>query len=171
MSPDPFFQVVPHSIGQLESLSIQGTSWNMEDITAHLSHPAPLLEDLSVDGSLECNGRPELVPTLFNGDLSPLCRLYLEHVLTELPWRNMVNLTTFTLVDTPTSVRQLLNFFESAPNLCGVELQDIFPTPGAENGWLVSLACLKRMVVHGGPCSFLFDHLLIPAVEQTRGQC
>ena len=165
LSPcDPFFRIDPNAIGRLKSLSVQGTSWNLEDIVAHLSHPSPLLEAMSVDGSCESEAgeRPALTPTLLNGDLSSLRKLHLEHVYTELPWRSMVNLTTFALLDAQVSIRQLLDFFESAPHLREIELQDTFTISGAQNGRLVSLVCLKRMAIHGGPISDLLDHLLIP---------
>ena len=46
LSPhDPFLQIAPHVIGRLKSLVIKG---NTHPITTHLSHPAPLLEYLSI---------------------------------------------------------------------------------------------------------------------------
>ena len=169
LSPsDPFFQIVPHAIGRLKSLSIKGTRENLQDITSHLSLPAPLLEDLSIDGGdFPQRYNPVLTTELFNGDLSPLYKLSLRHVRTELPWRNMVNLTSFRLAHTSpgeVSATHLLDFFESAPSLRQVELRASAPTSGAQHGRLVSLDCLERMyVLEGGPSPFLLDHLLIPA--------
>ena len=77
----------------------------------------------------------------------------------------MVNLTSFTLYSAPgvVPVGQLLDFFESAPHLEEVGLYSAMPTIGAQNGRVVSLACLKSMWVDDdNPSSVLLDHLLIP---------
>ena len=53
-----------------------------------------------------------LETTLFNGDVS-LHTIYLMRICTELPWRNMVNLTSFTLgynLPGEVTIRQLLDF-------------------------------------------------------------
>ena len=167
LSPgDPFLQVIPHSIGRLKSLSVAGTPENLQGITAHLSHHAPLLERLVIDGSLRPGRNPTLTATLFNGDLSSLRTFYLQSVYTQLPWRNMVNLTTFVLHRMPSdglSIRQLLDFFESAPRLRKIKLDHATPASGGQNGRLVSLTCLKKMEISWGlPSSPLLDHLLIP---------
>jgi len=167
MSPDdPFFQIIPHATGRLRSLSIGGLSEDVQVVTSHLSHPAPLLEQLSIT----YNGRTSLyslvlASTLFNGDLSSLRVLFLESIYTKLPWRNMVNLTSFTLscMMRAISVGQLLDFFESAPHLEEVSLYSTIPTAGVQNGRVVSLACLKSMyIADNNPSSVLLDHLLIP---------
>ena len=86
----------------------------------------------------------------------------------------MVNLTSFGLAHTPPgaiSVGQLLDFFESAPHLREVTLTFATPTAGAQNGRLVSMACLKNMYIDGyNPSSVLLEHLLIPvgAELETR---
>jgi len=76
---DPFIEIIPHAIRRLKSLSVTGTRGNLQDITAHLSHPAPLLQDVSIYGSCEFQQvrNPVLTPALFNGDLSPLRKLCL----------------------------------------------------------------------------------------------
>jgi len=161
---DPFFQITPHAIGRLKSLFIHVASWDLENVTNHLSHPAPLLEDMRIDsnGYPGTEDNPVLEPTLFNGDLSSLRELCLGSVDTELPWRNMANLTSLMLTHTSISVRQFLDFFESAPRLYEVGLYSATPTSGAEGDRLVSLTCLKRMRIEGGPASALLNHLLIP---------
>ena len=170
LSPrDPFFQITPHAIGRLKSLDIHVGPWNLEDVTDHLSHPAPLLEDMRIDGGdpgLE--DRPVLDSTLFNGDLPSLRVLRLASVDTELPWRSMANLTSLMLAQTPASIRQLLDFFESAPRLQEVELYSSTPTSGAEGDRLVSLACLKLMDIEHGPASALLDHVLIPVGARLK---
>ena len=115
---------------------------------------------------------PEPTTALFNGDLHSLCELRLAFVRTELPWRNMAALTSLTLSNPPPdsfSIRQLLDFLESAPRLCEVELNDATPTFGAQNGRLVSLACLKRMsILWGGASSLLLGHLSIPVGAELK---
>ena len=108
-----------------------------------------------------------IATTLFNGDLSSLRELCLQDIRTELPWRNMINLTSFSLGYTrpgQSSVTDLLNFFESAPHLRKVQLHNASPTYDGQTGRLVHLRRLKRMVIFGWQSpSLLFDHLLIPA--------
>ena len=172
MSPDdPFFRIIPYVIGRLKFLYIRGRPKHLQDITAHLSHPAPLLEGLSIYGSYtfpphQCD---MLTSELFNGDLSLLRKLSLESIHTELPWRNMVNLTSLTLFLTSpneTSVRHLLDFLEGAPRLRVIGLGLATLTSDTQNGRLVPLKCLERMYINSsGPVSLLPDHLLIPVGE------
>ena len=172
---DPFFQVIPHTITRLKSVTIRGTPENIQKSTAQLFHPAPLLESLTIEAKGECSPQrgPVIPTTLFGGDLSSLRELRLQCICTELPWRNMVNLTLFTLGYTSpgdSSFGRLLDFFESAPRLSKVRLHLATPTIGAQRGRLVSLTCLKRMdVIGGGPSSLLLDHLLIPVGAKFAG--
>ena len=169
---DPFFQIIPHITGRLKSLFIQDSLEDVRVITrviSHLSHPAPLLEHLTIcpDPTIVTDSFPVLSSALFDGDLSSLHTLYLESVHTELPWRNMVNLTSFVLSYVPVGtvfVRQLLEFFGSAPCLEEVKLYFVTPSAGAQNGRLVSLACLRSMCIEeeDHTPSVLIDHLLIP---------
>ena len=164
---DPSLRIISQAIGRLKSLTTSGTPGYIQDVTTHIFHPAPLLEYLSMT-SRHGEGPhrdPLLISTHFDGDLSSLRTLRLECVRTELPWRNMVNLTSLRLVRTsPVSVRRTLDFFENAPHLREVELWSVTQIPSAENGRLVSLACLKRMdITGGGSSSPLLDHVLIPA--------
>ena len=169
LSPlDPFFQVIPHTISRLRSLAIYGTPANLQDIVSQLSRPAPLLRSLTIEVDCGCSPQrgPAITTTLFNGDLSSLRELRLKCVTTALPWRNMVNLTSFALGYTLVGdfpIKHLLDFLKSAPRLRKVRLHNAIPTSGAQNGRLVSLECLKRMdIIGGGPSSLLLDHLLIP---------
>ena len=68
---DPFLQIFPHAIGRLRSLFISATPRSLPDLTSQLSLPAPLLEDLKIDGGCRHSPHwnPVLTPTLFNGDL------------------------------------------------------------------------------------------------------
>ena len=174
---DPFFGIIPHVVGRLVSLFIKGAPINLQDITSHLHRPAPLLEELLIRSSGGPAPRHDQVlpPTLFNGDLSSLRKLHLQGVRTELPWRNMVNLTSFVLGRMPTniSVQQLLDFFESAPHLCDINLYSVTPFPTALYGRLVTLACLKRLeIADCGPSYLLLDHLSIPVgvILTVRGR-
>ena len=169
LSPhDPFHQIISHALGRLGSLSVGGMARRgLQELTAHLIHPAPLLRHLSIDGSHPDPQRNPVVTTaLFNGDLSSLHALHLHCVRTELPWGNMMNLTSFSLEHTPPgkiSIGQLLDFFEGAPHLCEVVLRFVTPASGGQDGRLVSLMCLKSLTIcQAQPTSILFDHLLIP---------
>ena len=169
LSPqDPLFQVIPSATSRLKFLCVRTTPESIGHIATHLSHPAPLLEYLRIDCGYgpEPTSNPVLTTSLFNGNLSSLHTLGLQHVRTKLPWRNMINLTWLTLDDIPLgefSIGQLLDFFESAPYLKNVQLQSSTPTSGAQGGRLVSLAHLDWMSIRGnGPCSLLLRHLLIP---------
>ena len=163
---DPFFEFIPGAAGRLKSLDIDVELEDMQLITTYLSRPTPLLESLRMRGGRN----PVLQSSLFNGDLSSLHELYLTHVHTELPWRNMVNLTSFILGYTspPVTVSQLLDFFESAPHLREVDLLSSTPISGTGNGRLVSLASLQRMDTSSHSSSHLFDHLLIPVGARLK---
>jgi len=163
---NPFFQIIPLATGRLRSLFVEGPLEDVEVVTSHLSHPAPLLERLLIYSNSSLARRDPMLPSaLFNGDLSSLRVLRLAYVHTELPWRNMVNLTSFTLSYTPEGIPigQLLDFFESAPHLEAIELHFAFPTTGAQSGRVVSLECLKSMHIQNDrKPSDLLDYLLIP---------
>jgi hypothetical protein len=168
LSPhDPFLQIAPHVLDRLKCLSINTTPDHLQGVANHFSPSVPPLEELIISGNPDCSElNPVLPTTLFNGDLSSLCTLYLESVRTDLPWRNMVNLKSFSLRYTlpgHVPIRGLLDFFENAPHLHKVSLFFATPTSRAQNGRLVSLACLKEISVIGDePPSLLLDHLIIP---------
>lgn len=160
---DPFLQIIPHSVGRLKSLSVKWKSRRAQENTVYLSCYAPLLERLDVDGGSRSGtwGNLVLTTTLFDGDLSSLRMLHLPCVRTELPWRNMINLTSFALGYTSPgapSIRQFLDFFENAP-LRRIKFESATPASGGQDGQLVSLACLKRMDILWGRPSLLLDHL------------
>jgi hypothetical protein len=169
LSPyDPFFEIIPHVVGRLKSLSVWGKPKHLRDITAQLFHPTPVLEELLIygDRAYPPHHNHTLTSALFNGNLSSLRELSLESVRTNLPWRNMVNLTSFTLARTlpsDLSAKHLLDFFEGAPCLRNIGLHLTVRTCGTRNGRLVSLECLEWMYINGGgPISHLLNHLLIP---------
>jgi len=163
---DPFREITPPIVGRLKHLFLHAT--DLQDITKYLIHPAPLLEHLTINRTSGDSGSDSVLPTtLFDGNLSSLRELHLYTVHTQLPWRNMINLTLFSLgfVSNHTiSIGQLLDFFESAPRLLEVELLYAALFFGAQNGRVVSLGDLKRLTISGcQPSSLLLDHLLIPA--------
>ena len=173
---DPFLQIIPQAIGRLKSLFVKVKPEELQAIAGHLSHSAPLLERLDVDGAFQIlSGRRCVLPsTIFGGDLSSLRELNLDTVLTELPWRNMANLTSFTwrsnLVDDFT-IGQLLDFLETAPRLRKIYFNFATLVSGGENGRLISLDHLERMgVIECGPTSILFDHLVIPVGAKLKIQ-
>ena len=162
---DPVLQVIPHATGRLRSLHIDATWEYVEAIGARLSHPAPLLEKLSIHSDYHS----EFGSTLFNRDLSSLRRLRLEYFTAKLPWRNMANLTSFVLTcAVPVFVGQLLDFLEGAPHLREIHLRFGSSISGAQNGRLVQLTRLKVMYADGSTPSRLFDYLLIPVGARLR---
>ena len=171
---DPFFELAPDVIGRLESLTVEVAPEHFQNITDRLSRPAPLLRklEIDIDYTFEPQHNPVLGPALFDGDLSSLRELHLYGVCTELPWRNMDNLTMFKLCRmSPWEITttKLLDFLESAPRLSEFELYSTGPTYDAQRGRLVSLQCLKKCRVYGRqPSSTLFDHLLIPVGADLR---
>jgi len=170
---DPFFQIPPNALCRLKYLFINTTPDHVQSIADHFSRPAPLLQDLSIFASADDGFlNPVLTTTLFNGDLSSLRGLRLYSLCTKLPWRNMVNLTTFELgyvLDPRVTVGQLLDFFESAPSLTYVGLTFSTPAFGAQNGRLVPLTHLRKLVFYGfEPPSLLLEHLLVPVGVELR---
>ena len=165
---DPLFQIIPHSVGRLKSLSITTRPGILHRIIAHLPPHAPLLERLDISNTFQSRTLSDspVTTAIFSGDLPLLRAFRLECIRTELPWRNMVNLTSVVLRNMPPdcpSIRQLLDFFESAPRLCKIKLDSATPAAGGQGGRLVSLAYLKGMWIFGlSPSSLLLDHLLIP---------
>ena len=162
---DAFLEIDPPAIHRLKAMAIYGTAELFHDITTKLSHPAPLLKDLSIYGGRELEHSPMITTPLFNGGLPSLRKLDLHCVRTNLPWRNAINLTSFALVRTQSkiSIKQLLDFFEGAPHLREVELRSVLLTPTDQNGRLVSLTCLKNLTIcWDRPISLLIGHLSIP---------
>ena len=123
---DSLFQIGPSAVRRFDSLEMLATPKIFRVIAAQFSHPTPLLKSLTIEIESPSPWRSPLIgTTYFNGDLSSLCELDLQCVRTELPWRKMVNLTSFILAYTPpgeTSTGHLLDFLESAPRLRKFEL-------------------------------------------------
>lgn len=158
----------PH-INRLGSLTVHGPSDILPDLNKHFNCPTPLLRKLKIDLAFDRNRPPSFPGTLFNGNLSSLRKLSLAGFTTNLPWRNLVNLTTFELYHFPGAVdpqfvTRLLDFFESAPLLSKIDLHQSIPT--SSNAPLersVSLPHLKKLSITSQPVqSTLLNHLSIP---------
>jgi len=108
-----------------------------------------------------------LARVFFSEDLSSLRVLKLTRVVTHLPWNHLPNLTTFKLSYVPdggVTVAQLLNFFESAPHLGDILLNNSIPaTSNALSGRVVYLSRLKTLTISSDAVhSTLLNHLSIP---------
>jgi hypothetical protein len=170
LSPnDPFLQIAPHAISRLRHLYVRTTPDHFQNIIQHLFHPAPLLKVLTIDATFIDRSRCAALPTdLFHGDLSSLRELRLDSVQTELPWRNMNNLTSFSCalpfsLGFTISVGQILDFLENSPRLVRVGLSFAAPSPGVQGERLVGLAHLRTLFISGSqpPC-LLLNHLIVP---------
>ena len=101
---------------RFKTLKLFGLSRHFLEPTQHFCSPAPLLEKLDI----QLYGDPHAVieNTIFGGNLSSLRELRLCGILTDLPWQNMTNLTTFDFRRVPgdeISATQLLDFLENSP--------------------------------------------------------
>jgi len=155
---------VPH-IRRFKSLTIIGITDPLQNLTKHLTSPAPSLKELIIDFS--CTLAPALNINLLNGDLSSLNTLTLGGVATRLPWKNLQNLTAFKLRCAPDSgvtVKQLLGFLENAQNLRDITLHDSIPTSSNVcTSRVVPLGNLKTLTISGGTgYGVLLNHLHIP---------
>jgi len=155
---------VPH-IRRFKFLAVTGTPDVFQNLTKLLNIPAPSLEELTIE--LNFNPIPVLDHALFNGDLSSLRRLHLEGIITDLPWKNLRNLTNLKLVcapDSPIAVTQFLDFFENAPRLTKVTLFHSIPASSdAPPGRMVTLPHLKWLNISARPTHSAFlNHTHIP---------
>ncbi|KAF9789217.1 hypothetical protein BJ322DRAFT_1177101 [Thelephora terrestris] len=156
----PELEALQRTMGQLKTLTVDGRPEYLNGFISHLSNTEPLLEWLELDGFSSA------LPGLFTRDLSSLHGLRLCQVKTELPWRNMTNLTSLYLqsVLPKISITQLLDFFEGALRLRTIALIYTISSSSGQVGQLVSLPSLKEMVISGYiPCAPLLGHLSIPA--------
>ena len=169
---EAFLLTVPH-LGRLGSLTLRGSSDDLPELTKHLRPPAPFLKKLALAGiGAE---PPVLQQTFFNDDLSSLQELRLEGVIVRLAWESMSNLRMVNLSDIPSdemSVTQLLDFFEHAPLLRKIRLDDAFPDfCDAQRGRRVALPNLKFLIIDAKPAHIILtSHLLIPegaTINQT----
>ena len=163
---EAFILSVPHT-GCLRTLSIAGSPAEVLPVlTEHFSCTVPLLHNLRIN--LIDNQAHVLPDNLFNGDLSSLRELALAGLITPLPWRGLLNLTSFNLCHVPEDkilLTQLLDFFESSPRLHHILLHDSIPNSSdSPPGRVVSLPHLEELSITAQPPhSILLNHLSIPA--------
>ncbi|KAF9780842.1 hypothetical protein BJ322DRAFT_285542 [Thelephora terrestris] len=163
-SEDAFFLAVPHR-RRFKSLTIGRTSDFVGNLVNHLTFPAPSLKELRI--SFACDPAPVLDDTLFNGDLSSLRTLGLGGVVTNLPWRNLWNLTTFELrcpTDSRVTIARFLGFLEGAPRLKDITLHHSIPSSSnASSSRVVYLPYLKNLTICSNLAhATLLNHLSIP---------
>jgi len=164
---DAFLLLAPH-VGRLGSLTVCGTADIMPDLIRQFSHPTPLLKELRIDLAFDRDDPPAFPATLFSGDLSSLSRLSLSGLATDLPWRNLVNLTTLQLSNVfgtaePSLITRLLDFFESAPFLSNIEIRSISNLPNLHPRRVVPIPHLKELILSSPYVySTLVNHLAIP---------
>ena len=158
---DAFSLIIPH-LHRLKSLTLYAK--DLPDLLGNFRCQLPLLEELVINFYHPKN--PILDSALFDGDLSSLRKLNLDGVITHLPWNNMANLNVFNFKPYPPgpNVTQLLDFFESAPLLHTVVLEDSIPdSSNTPSQRIVSLPHLKTLTIDADPPhSILLNHLCIP---------
>ena len=153
--------VFPH-IPRLRSLVISAIA--IPDILRNFHCHVPLLENLEITSP--SRNVHTLDIALFGGNLSSLRELRLDGVVTHLPWRNMANLRVFSLICPPESkimINQFLDFFESAPLLHTIDIEDGIPeSSDAPPKRIVSLRHLKTFATTADPAYSILKHLDIP---------
>ncbi|KAF9647941.1 hypothetical protein BDM02DRAFT_3269878 [Thelephora ganbajun] len=166
-SDDALLVAIPH-INRLGSLTICVLPDTLSDLLGRFPFPAPLLRELKIILDVSRRGPAVISSTLFPEPLSPLRKLSLSNVVTDLPWRNLSNLTVFEFryvqdkVD-PLFMAQLLDFFESTPLLRKIALHDSISYSNVPPGRVVPLLHLEKLTIHGFPAHSTFlNHLSIP---------
>lgn len=163
-SKDAFQLAAPH-VKRFKSLTIGRTSESLRNFTTCLPFLPPLLEELILD--FTCNPAPSISFGPLNENLPSLRTLKLAGILTNLPWKNLRNLTTFELRYPKSSnmtVTRLLDFLENAPHLRNIMLQhSIPPQRKASPSRVVHLRNLINLTIIAdqGNANFL-NHLSIP---------
>jgi len=166
---DALLMAIRH-IGRIGSLTIFVPSDILLNLLDLFPFPAPFLKELKIVLDVNNLGHDPVIPNTIFPDRSPLLRkLSLSHVVTNLPWRNLSNLTVFEFRHVPQTVDplfagQLLDFFESAPLLRKIALHDSIPTSSAvPSGRVVPLLNLEKLIIDSLPAHSTFlDHLPIP---------
>lgn len=159
---DTFLLTVPHT-NRFKAVTLSGSPNNILKVTKHFCSPAPLLEKLVIH--IRDTQAAPIEITLFGGNLQSLRELRLHEVRTDLPWKNLSNLTTFDLRwVSNTTVTQLLDFFERAPLLSKIKLVDtLLDSSSVPDERVVSLLHLKSLRIDGQPVhSILLNHLHLP---------
>jgi len=171
-SDNALLMAAPYT-NRLSSLTIRILSNTLSRLPDHFPFPAPLLNLKELKIVLDANSpshAPAILNAIFPDHLSPLRMLSLSNVVTDLPWRNLSNLTMLEFrhvrrytVD-PLFMGKLLDFFESAPLLRKITLHDSIPNSSTVSpGRVISLLNLENLAVGNLPAHSTFlDHLSIP---------
>jgi len=161
------YRVVPY-VDRVGSLTVYGSVDVIPDLRRRFHYRSPLLRELKLDLTIGRRRAPAFPIDIFNGDLSSLRKLTLAGFVTSVPWRNLVNLTTFKLSRIPGTagppfVTELLDFLESAPLLSNIELNSVPASSNGPPGRVVPIPHLKRLILSSSYAhSTLLKHLSIP---------
>ena len=161
-SKEAFLLVTPH-INRLQYLTII-TDGPQEDLISHCFRHAPLLKALHISTTFATS---VLSGAFLEGDLPSLHSLRLDGVITQLHWRNVSNLVKFELGRVPVDrifMTQFLDFFEKAPLLHTILLEDSIPSSSdAPPERIASLPHLKTLRIDAQQAhTILLNHLSIP---------
>jgi len=157
-------------INRLSSVTICAPKDTLSSLFDHFPFSALSLKELNVEHPYLHIRGPIIPSTIFPDRISPLRKLSLYCTATDLPWRNLSNLTVFELTRgrerlySP-SVGQLLDFFESTPLLRKVALLDgsIPDYSTVPPGPAIPLLNLEKLTIDPLPAhSTFFDRLSIP---------
>ena len=160
------------SLSRSDSLTISVfTSNTLSNLLDNLPFSALLLKEMEIILLQGNYARGVAVPSsIFPEHLSPLRKLSLSRVVTDLPWRHLSNLSVFEFDRgiypdaEPFVMTKLLDFFESTPLLRKIVLRNFtLDSSTISPGRVVPLPNLKRFTANPFPAlSTFFDHLSIP---------
>ena len=164
---DALLLVVPHT-NRLGSLTVCGSANVIPDLVRRFHRPAPHLRKLKINLTHDRNHAPAFPTKLFDGDLSSLRELNLAGFATNLPWRNLINLSTLRLsrilgtTDLPFMI-YLLDFLGSAPLLSSIELSSVPAVLDTLPARIVPIPHLKRLVLYSPSAhSTLLKYISVP---------
>ena len=167
---DVLLMAVPY-ISRLGSLTIHVPSKTLPHLFHRFPFPAPFLTELKIYlHPINHDGPDPVIPnTIFPDHLSPLRRLSLSNIVTDLPWRNLSSLTVFEFHHVRSTVdllftKQLLDFFESTPLLRRIILHNSIPKSSVvPSGRVIPLPNLEKLTIDNLPSHSTFlGHLSIP---------
>ena len=161
---DSFLLAIP-LFRRLQSFTFTGTPDLLCNILKHPTPPTPFLKELTID--ITNVPAPVISNTFFNNSLPSLRILKLTRVVIHSPWKFMPSLTTFNLSHVPDggiTVAQLLNIFESAPQLRHIRLTHSIPSSSnVLPGRVVRRPRLETLAISADAShSTLLNHLSIP---------
>jgi len=171
---DALLMTVPY-INRLSSVTLCAPKETLSSLFNRFPFSTLFLKELKIVHSDRCIRGPVIPSTIFPDCISPLRKLSLSHVATDLPWRNLSNLTVFEFTHIQDrlyspSVRQLLDFFESTPLLREIALiGSISEYSTVTPGQAIPLLNLERLTINTLPAHSTFlDRLSIPKSTSLR---